>query len=75
MENDGHDKTVDTQDTSHNNGDKRLEDQVGLENTDGSDTNTGLSGTVGGTQVAEDEGSSDTHETEEGVLIGVVNYV
>ena len=51
VEDDANDKTVDTEDTSHNNGDKGLVDEVWLEDTDGADTNTGLGSTVGGTQV------------------------
>lgn len=74
LENDANNKAVNTKDTSHNNGNERLEDQLRLEDTDGGNTNASLGGTVSGTQVAENEGSGDTHETEESVLVGVVNY-
>jgi hypothetical protein len=74
LENDANNKAVNTQDTGHNNGNERLEDQLRLEDTDGGNTNTGLGGTVSGSQVAEDEGSSDAHEPKEGVLVRIVNY-
>ena len=74
LENDSHDQAVNTKDTSHNDGNERLEDELVLEDTDGSDTNTSLGSTVGGAQVAENESSGDTHETEEGVLVRVINY-
>ena len=45
------DKAVDTENTSHNNGDKGLVNEVWLEDTNGADTNTGLGSTVSGTQV------------------------
>ena len=73
LENDGNNKAVNTENTSHNNGNEGLEDEVRLQNTDGGDTNTSLGGTVGSTQVAEDEGTSDSHKSEEGVLVGVVS--
>ena len=38
LENDGDDKTVDTEDTSHNNRNEGLEDEVALEDTDGGNT-------------------------------------
>ena len=73
LENDGHNKTVNTQDTSHNNGNEGLEDKLGLQDTDGGNTDTSLGGTVGSTQVAENESGGDTHETEEGVLVRVIH--
>ena len=73
LENDSHNKAVNTKDTSHNDGDERLEDELVLEDTDGGDTDTGLGSTVGSAQVAENESSGDTHETEEGVLVRVIN--
>lgn len=43
--------------TPRSSGEKRtLDDQVGPENTHGGDTNTGLGGTVGGTEAGEDDG-------------------
>ena len=74
LQNDGHDETVDSQDTRHNDGDERLEDQVVLEHTHGGDTDASLGNTVARAQVAEDEGGGDAHKAEEGVLVGVVNY-
>jgi hypothetical protein len=77
------DETVDTNDTSHNDGDnvyccqrrlsrtsgnrrRTLHDEVRSENTHGSDTDTGLCGTVSGTQTGEDNGTGATHSTKEG---------
>jgi hypothetical protein len=60
------DETVDTNDTSHNDGDNVLHDEVRSENTHGSDTDTGLCGTVSGTQTGEDNGTGATHSTKEG---------
>ena len=51
VKNDTDNKTVDTENTSHNNGDEGLVNKLGLEDTDGADTNTGLGSTVSGTQV------------------------
>lgn len=51
VEDDGDDESVDTQDTRHDNGDDRLEDEFGLEDTHAADADTALSGTVGGTEV------------------------
>jgi hypothetical protein len=49
--------------------DKRtLDDQVGPEHTHGRDTNTCLSGTVGGTEAGEDDGGSAAHRSEERLL-------
>ena len=73
LENDGNNEAVDTKDTSHNDGDEGLVDELTLEDTDGGNSNASLSGTVGGAKVAEDKGGSNTHESEEGVLVGVVD--
>lgn len=75
LEDDSHDKTVDTEDTRHNDWDEGLEDEVGLQHTDGANTDTGLGGSVSGAQVAENESSGHAHEAEEGVLVGVVDKV
>lgn len=40
IEDDSDDETIDTQDTRHDNGYDRLEDEVGLEDTHRADTNT-----------------------------------
>ena len=73
LENDGNNKAVNAENTSHNNGNEGLEDQILSQDTDGGDTNTSLGGTVGSTQVAENEGTSDTQKSEEGVLVVVIN--
>ena len=75
----GNDETVDTQDTSHDDGNDRLHDQFRLQDTHTADTNTTLSGTISSTQIwknclekgggqrltGKDEGGRDTNETEE----------
>merc|ERR1712000_338437 len=50
---DGDDETVDTNDTSHNDWNNVLDDQIGTEDTHSSDTDTGFGGTVRGTQAGE----------------------
>ena len=47
--------TIDTEDTSHNNGDNRLHDKLGFEDTHGTDANSSFGTTVGGSEVGEDE--------------------
>jgi len=66
------DETVDTDDTSHNDGDNVLDDKIGSEDTHGSDTDTRLGGTVGGTETGEDDGAGAAHSTEEGRVNGAV---
>lgn len=51
LEDDSDDETIDTEDTSHNNGDDGLEDEVGLEDTHAADADARLGGTVGSTEV------------------------
>lgn len=72
MQDDSHNQAIDAQDTSHNNGDQGSENKLGSEHTNRADTDTGLGSAVGSTQVAEHKGRSDSHEPEEGVLVGIV---
>ena len=44
-----------------------LDDEIRSQNTHGSDTNTGLRGTVGRAQAGEDDGSRAAHGAEEGL--------
>jgi len=53
---DGDDETVDTDNTSHDDGDNVLDDQVRAEDTHGADTDTSLGSTVGGTEAGKDDG-------------------
>lgn len=62
---DGNDKTVDTNDTSHNDGNNVLDDEIRSQNTHGGDTDTRLGSTVCGTKAGEDDGSCAAHGTEE----------
>lgn len=64
------DETVDTNNTSHNDGNNVLDDQVGAEDTHGGDTDTRLGGTVRGTKAGEDNGAGAAHGTEEGRVNG-----
>jgi len=68
---DGNDDTIDTENTCHDNWDDGLEDLVRVNNSEGGDTDTGLGSSVGGSEVGENKGSSDTHVGEE--LWGSVN--
>ena len=51
VEDDSDDKAIDTEDTRHNNGYDRLEDQVGLEDTHAADADARLGGTVSSAEV------------------------
>lgn len=46
---------------------RTLDDKIGSEDTHGSDTNTGLGGSVRGTKAGEDDGAGAAHSTEEGL--------
>jgi hypothetical protein len=48
---------------------RTLDDQVRAEDTHGRDTNTGLGGSVGGTEAREDDGRRAAHRAEEGLLL------
>jgi hypothetical protein len=65
----GNDEAIDTENTSHDTGDQRLEDEVLSQDTDGADTDTRLGSSVRGTEVGEYEGRGETHVPEEGVLV------
>lgn len=67
---DGHDETVDTDDTSHDNGDNVLDDQVGAEDSHAAHTDTGLSSTIGGTEAGENDSGRAAQRTEEGRIDG-----
>ena len=68
-------EAVDTEDTSHDNGNDGLDDELGLQDGHRADTDTGLGSSVGGSEVAENEGSHDAHTSEEKSLVGVtVHY-
>jgi hypothetical protein len=66
---DGDNEAVNSENTSHDTGNEGLEHKVGSHHTDGADTNSGLGGSIGGTEVSEYKGRSDSHESEEGVLV------
>ena len=74
MQNNGDNQAVDTEDTCHDDGEEGLVDQFTLQDTDGCDSDSGLGATVGGPEVAENESGGDSHETEEGVLVGIVHF-
>jgi len=65
VDDDGGDKTVDSEDTGHDNGNDGLHHQLRSEDTHAHDTHTGLGGSVGGTEVREDDRGGDPHESEE----------
>lgn len=61
----GNDDTINTQDTSHNNRNKTLEDLTWLDDGERRDTNSGLGGTIGSSQVGEDKGRCNSDVGEE----------
>ena len=67
----GDDKAVNTEDTSHDDWDDRLNDQLGLEHGYGADADAGFGSAVGSAEVAEHEGRHDAHAAEEQSLVGV----
>jgi len=67
---DGDDETVDTNDTSHNDGNNVLDDEVRAEDTHGGNTDTRLGGTVGSTDAGEDDSGGAAHSTKEGRVDG-----
>ena len=68
-------QTVDTKDTSHDNGDDGLDNEFGLEDGHGADSYARLGCTVCGTHVSENESTHDTHSAEEESLVGItVHY-
>ena len=71
LEENGDDHSVHTEHTSHDDGNDRSEEELGLEHGHRDDTNTGLCSSVGGSQVGEDEGRGDAHGAEEDGLVGV----
>lgn len=46
---------------------RTLDDEIRPEDTHGSDTNTGLGGSVGGAEAGEDDGCGAAHGAEEGL--------
>ena len=67
-DNDGDDHTVNTENTSHDDGYDGLHDEFGLENTHRADTDACFGASVGGTEVGENEGRCDTDVSEEVVV-------
>ena len=68
-------QTVDTKDTSHDDGDDWLDDEFGLEDSHGANTYARLGSTVCSAHVSENESRYDTHSAEEEGLVGItVHY-
>ena len=65
------DEAVDTEDTSHDHRDDRLDDQLGLQDSHRADADAGLGSTVGSAHVSEDESGNDAHAAEEKRLVGI----
>lgn len=74
LQDNGNNQAVDTEDTCHDDGKEGLVDQFTLQDTNGCDSDSGLGATVGGPEVAENESGGDSHETEEGVLVGIIHF-
>jgi hypothetical protein len=66
---DSHNKAIDSENTSHDTGNQTLENELRAHNTDGANTNSGLSSSIGCSQVGKYETGGNTHETKEGVLV------
>jgi len=67
---DRHDKTVDTNDTRHDNGDNVLNDQVGAEDGHGANSDTSLSSSICGTEAGENDSGGAAQRTKEGRIDG-----
>lgn len=61
----GHDHTVNTKDTGHNDWHHWLHNEFRLEDTHGADSHSSLSATIGCSEVGEDEGGGDSDVSEE----------
>ena len=72
VEEDGNDKSIDTQDTRHDNWDDGLEEELWLEDDCTADADSRLGSSVGGSEVSKDQGSCDAHVSEERVLVAIV---
>ena len=64
-------QSVNTKDTSHDNGDDRLDDECGLEDSHGANTYARLGSTVCSAHVSENESTHDAHTAEEEGLVGI----
>ena len=64
-------QSVNTKDTSHDNGDDRLDDEFGLEDSHGANTYARLGSTVCSAHVSENESTHDAHTAEEEGLVGI----
>jgi len=67
---DRNDETVDSDNTSHDDGDNTLHHQVRSEHGHGRDSNARLRGTITGTDAGENDGAGAAHGTEEGGVYG-----
>ena len=72
VEKNGDDKSVDTQDTSHDNWDDGLEEKFWLKDDCTADTDSRLGSSVGCAEVSEDQGGGDAHISEECILVAIV---
>ena len=62
---DGDDHAVDTQDTGHDDGYDGFHDEFWFEDTHGADADSCFCGSVGGSEVGEDEGGGNSDVSEE----------
>lgn len=63
---DGNDQSINSNNTSHDNGDNVSNDQVRSENGHTAHTDTGFGGSIGGTKAGEDDGGGAAKGAEEG---------
>jgi len=69
------DKAVDTENTSHDTGDQRLEYEIGSQHSNAANTDTRLGSSIGGSEVSKNEGRCKTHVPEEGVLVDLIELL
>ena len=72
VEENSNDKSIDTEDTRHDNWDDGLEEELWLQDDCTADADSRLGSSVGGSEVSKDQGSCDAHVSEERVLVAIV---
>ena len=66
---DGHNETINSENTSHDTGNERFEHQVAPQDTNDADSDSGFGSAVGSTKVSEHESCCESHVAEEGILV------
>ena len=74
LQDDADDESVHAEDTSHNNADDSLEDELGLDRRCLKDGDTGPGGSEGSTQVCEEEGRNAAKAPKTNSLVRVAEH-